>query len=99
MSKKNSILNEAGITTEGKLVYKGVYRFFETNGVPLDVLFECIDKKDGVVSWVDFYKEAKYAGMEHDRILSKLEEAICDIWGKDFFKVVEGGLNSIFGVE
>ncbi len=50
-----------------------------------------------MVSWVDFYKEARYAGMEHDRILSKLEEAICDVWGKDFYEVVESRLNDVFG--
>ena len=96
MKKNNSMLFCVGQTEEGIPIYGGVFHFYETEGVPLDTLFECIKRKNAIVSWVDFYKEALLAGMEHSRILSKLEEAVCDVWGKDFYSVVEDRLNIIF---
>lgn len=87
------MLERVGINEQGQSVYKGVYRFHETVGLPLDSIFECFARKDSVVSWIDFYLEALSAGMKHDRILSKLEEAISDVWGADFYCVVRDRLN------
>lgn len=81
-----------GTTTDGKTVCKGIYKFYETNGIPLDILFDLLDKNGVMVSWRDFYVEAISAGMEHNRIISKLEEPICDVWGKKFFDLVKEGL-------
>jgi hypothetical protein len=94
--KKNSMLFCVGETEEGAPIYGGVFHFYETEGVPLDTLFECIKRKSALVSWIDFYKEASLAGMTHDRILAKLEEAVCDVWGKEFYSVVEDKLNLVF---
>jgi hypothetical protein len=83
---------QVGQTTDGKAVCKGIFKFYETNGIPLDVLFDLLDKQDIMISWCDFYIEAISAGMEHNRIISKLEEPICDVWGKKFFDVVKENL-------
>lgn len=89
MSKKNPIICPAGETEDGKIAYKGVYRFYETTGVPLDILFDCIARKNAVVSWYHFYTEASAAGMEYSRILSKIEEAVCDVWGNEYMTEIK----------
>lgn len=93
---KHSLFKCVGTTEDGKPVYKGVFKFFETMGLPLDSLFYCILQKGAAVSWIDFYKEARIAGMEHDRILSKLEESVCDVWGEEYWNVVKKNLNLVF---
>ena len=98
MSKDpESMLECTGMTTDGKRVIGGVYQFYETTGLPLDVIFEHLRIKNSVVNWIYFYKDAIAAGMKHQRILSKLEESICDVWGKVFSDEVKDKLNLIFG--
>jgi hypothetical protein len=91
--KKDSLLERIGSTVDGKALYKGVYRFYETEGLPLDILFDLLDQKNSMVSWLHFYEEAILNGMKHDRIISKLEESICDVWGKAFFDIVKSNLD------
>lgn len=86
-----------GKTTEGKPVISGVYRAFETHGLPLDLLLEQLNEKGLVPSWPDFYVEALSAGMKHERILSKLEPALLDVYGRDFKNEVIRRLNALKG--
>ena len=62
----------------------GVFRYYETIGLPLDVLFDCLRQKGAVPDWLCFYFEAIKAGMQHDRILAKLEPALSDAFGGEF---------------
>ena len=97
MSRKpKTYLKQTGQTPEGKPVYTGVYRFYETHGLPLDVILGLFNEKDWLPDWIDFYQSARKAGMEHDRILSKLEEAISDSFGKEFSDHVIFTLGNIF---
>lgn len=77
-----------GKTTDGTLVVAGVFRCYETTGLPIDVILECLRQKNMVPDWLTFYVEALRAGMKHERIVSKLDSAISDIYGKNFKDVV-----------
>lgn len=94
--KQNSLLYQSMVSTDGKPVYAGTYKFFETNGLPLDILFSCFKEKGWIPDWIDFYLSAMSAGMEHKRIISKLEEAISDSFGKEWTNQVISRLNQIF---
>ena len=94
--KKKHYLKQVAVTTDGKQVFAGLYKFYETVGLPLDVLLHCFQEKNTLPDWVDFYTSALAAGMEHDRILSKLEEAISDSFGKEFSDHVILTLGKIF---
>lgn len=96
-NKNKTGLYQTGITTDDKSVMAGCFTFYETQGLPLDVLFTTFIMKGWVPDWIDFYKSALAAGMEHDRILSKLEEAVSDSFGKEWTEVVILRLNQIFG--
>lgn len=77
-------LLSAGTTTDGKRVVSGVYRFFETHGLPLDVVLTLLREDNAVPCWLSFHREARTAGMRHERILAKLDEAVCDAYGGAF---------------
>ena len=78
------MLRITGKTETGTLVISGVFRFFETTGIPLDSLFDCFKQRNMIPDWISFYLEAVEAGMKRDRILSKLEPAIIDSYGPEF---------------
>ena len=78
------MITQTGITPEGKPVVAGVYRFFETHGIPLGDLLGLLNDRGCVPDWLSLYDEALAAGMKRDRILSKIEEASCDGYGADF---------------
>jgi alanyl-tRNA synthetase len=97
MNRKNKhLLKQVAVTTDGKKVLSGLYKFYETVGLPLDVLLHCFQEKNALPDWVDFYTSALAAGMEHERILSKLEEAVSDSFGKEFSDHVISTLGKIF---
>ena len=96
MKKSKSQLFQTGITKDGIPVMGGVFKFYETQGVPLDtILFAAIDQK-WIPDWIDFYKSATLAGMKHDRVISKLEEGISDSFGSEIASIVISKLNSLF---
>lgn len=77
------MIHRTGTTPEGHPVYGGVFRFYETHGLPLDVVFDLIKQRGGYVDWLDYYLDARKAGMKHERIISKLDETISDSFGPE----------------
>lgn len=69
---------------DGLGVVDGVYRFYETHGIPLDVLFEALREHHLVPDWTSFLQEASSAGMKKSRVLSMLEFALSDTYGAAF---------------
>ncbi len=92
----NNFIEVIGETTDGKGVVDGVWKTFETYGLPLDIIFDVCLQKGCIPDWILLYKQMRISGMEHGRILSKLEEAINDSFGKDFCGVVISRLDQIF---
>jgi hypothetical protein len=97
--KNNSGIFPIGKTTDGKIVVDGVWEMYETHGLPLDIIFSICMEKDWVPSWIDIYLQMKKSGMDHDRILSKLEESISDSFGKEFCMTVISKLELIFEIK
>jgi len=87
MRKQNPI-DIIGETTDDKIVVKGLFKMYDTLGLPLEVMFDELQAKGIVPSWIDFYNEAKEAGWKHKTIISRLSESIFDVWGKDFRDMV-----------
>lgn len=97
MSRKpKTQLKQTGITPEGKPIYSGLYRFYETHGFPLDAILTCFKNQGYLPDWIDFYLTAREAGMSRERVFSKLEEAISDSFGKEFSDHVIFTLGEIF---
>jgi hypothetical protein len=97
MSHKDiSVIFAIGATTDNKVLVAGVWKFYETYGLPLDVILSLCIEKNWMPCWMTLYRDMLSAGMQHQRILSKLEEAISDSFGKAFCDVVISRLNNIF---
>ena len=84
-----------GKTEDDKDVVRGVYRFFETEGVPLDVIFEILESKKAIPDWIAFVKEAIAAGMKSSRVISMLDTAISDSYGQEMRNVVISKLQHV----
>lgn len=81
-----------GRTKDNKNVVAGVYKFYESVGLPLADIFAFLKSKQCIPSWLHFCQEAINAGMNINRIINKLEEPLVDIYGGAFTKIV---LNTI----
>lgn len=82
------MIETAGKTVDGLIVVKGVYSFYETNGMPLDVLFETLRNRGMIPDWGAFVLEAVEAKMKPARIISMLDPAIADSYGSHVRDVV-----------
>lgn len=82
------MLTLVGETLEGHKIVSGIYRFYETTGLPLDVTLEFLRAREMVPDWPAFILEAVEAGMSPERALSMLDAAIADSYGSTFRDVV-----------
>ena len=89
------MIEVVGKTPEGHRVVKGVFSFYETEGIPLDVLFDTLKDKGAIPDWPTFVLEAVEAGMKVPRILSMLDTAIADSYGPTLRDVVLFRLRSM----
>jgi len=85
-----------GKTPEDKSVVDGIWKSYETHGLPLDSIFDVCIHKGWIPDWHALYIQMIASGMGHERILSKLEEAINDSFGKEFGDVVISRLDQFF---
>jgi alanyl-tRNA synthetase len=96
--KKNSI-KIVGKTEDGRNVVSGLFRIFDTRGLPLEVLFDQCEEHGMVPSWRHFYEEARSYGWKHKTIMSRLTGALTDIYGEEYCNVVLERLETIYGPE
>jgi hypothetical protein len=94
--KTKNLITIVGETSDGKQVVDGIWKTFETHGIPLDNIFDLCIHKGWMPDWTMLYEQMRNSGMEHGRILSKLEEAINDSFKQDFCAVVIFRLEQTF---
>lgn len=100
MARRKQLLQQVGIvpypyilnSPEGAIgptpVFKGLYRFSETEGIDLPSLLIIFREKGWGVCWTSYYEEALEAGMKHGRVMVRLEMAIADAYGPSHRDVV-----------
>ena len=91
------MIEEAGKTSDGRGVVRGVYRLHETSGIPVDVILEGIRDRGMLPDWQSFVVEAVEAGMSLKRAIAKLEPAIVDVFGSEMRDVAVARLST--GIE
>lgn len=72
----------------GLKVVSGVFKLFDTSGLPLTDLFEYLKQNNFIPSWNHFYEEAKKSGWKDKTIFSRLSEALEDVYGLEFKNIV-----------
>lgn len=77
---KRQLPYQSGITTDGKPVIAGIFRFTETTRLPLADILSGIESRKAVPDWIALYDEMRSAdpNRKEDRILSTIEAAIKD---------------------
>lgn len=78
------MLRIVGKTEDGKLVMAGLYRVYETHGLPFVVIFGALERLNAVPDWCALIREAMAAGVKLDRVVGKFADAISDVWGPEF---------------
>jgi hypothetical protein len=87
------MFTKVGQTVDGTDTFSGVFKFYETHGMPFEVLLGIMKDMNRMPSWLHLYDEALAAGMQHKRIQSMLDSPICDVYGPKFRDVVLERLN------
>ena len=83
---KKKLFYITGITPEGRYTISGVYNFYETYGMPLDMIFEKLFfEMNCCPDWKVFYNDARKAGISHSKIITKIEEALKYVIKKETF--------------
>lgn len=77
-----------GETTDGKSVVSGVFKMYDTLGLPLADIFEQLSLRNMLPSFPHLYNEAIAAGWKHKTILLRLREALGDVYGSEFAEEV-----------
>lgn len=71
---KKLLIKPCGLTVEGRIVYCGLFKFQDTFGLPLLLVWKCIKDHDGIVAWDEYYKEALSHGWKKEKILAGIRE-------------------------
>ena len=77
-----------GKSTDGQLIVSGVFKLFDTCGLPLEDVFQQCAKKNYLPSWTHFYEEAIKAGWKHKTIITKLKSSMIEAYEDEWVKVV-----------
>lgn len=91
----NGMLKLEGKTVDGKLVFSGVYRLYETHGIPFNAIFESLDQRGALPDWVALIREARAAGVKPGRAIAKIHDAVSDVFGPKIQAVVIGTLEKV----
>ena len=66
----------------------GLFLFYDTFGVPFEVIFDECRAAQVMPSWRHLYRDARQAGWSHQRILARLWESLGDVYGGEFRDIV-----------
>ena len=86
------VMQVTGKTVEGQPVVKGLFRLFDSSGIPLSDIFNQCRLSGIQPDWQQFVKEATEAGWKMKTVKTRMSEALNDSHGKDYRDVVMGRL-------
>lgn len=72
----SALIESYGVTTEGKPVVRGIFRFFETTGLPLSMCLDECWTRGLVPGWLELEKEMQGPGVKAPRV--KIAAAVRD---------------------
>lgn len=76
---------QIGKTEDNKKVINNVFKMYNSYGLPLNTLFEVLDMNNYIPCWITFNEDALKAGWTQKTIIARLEDAILDVYGKQFY--------------
>jgi alanyl-tRNA synthetase len=88
-------MNLSGKTEDNKNVISGVFKFYDTVGLPLPDVLNYLKDNNLVCDWEDFINTAKKSGWKKSTLISRVKEAIQDSYNdwnefnEKFIKLVD----------
>jgi len=82
---KKQLVKIVGKTSDDRLVLSGLFRFAETYGLPLEIIFQLLKDNNMIPSWSHLLEEAKKAQVNMERFKRRLQDNIVDIYGRDYY--------------
>ena len=73
----------------GQKVLSGVFEFYDSKGFPLPDLFDYLKSHNCIPCWVSFVRSSKESGWRKKTVLSRVKEAIIDVYGIKFWTEFE----------
>jgi len=86
-----------GLSEDNKQVVDGVFKLFDSTGLPLDVIFDQCKENNMVPSWIHFYEDALRQGWKYKTIFNRLETNVSDVWGRDYYNEIKTRLDKYIG--
>ena len=81
-------MNQVGVTPDGIKIVDGIFKMFDTLGLPLADLFELCEARGMWPSMPHFYADAMEAGWKHKTVILRLREALGDVKGTEYAEEV-----------
>lgn len=92
-------LRVVGKTTDGRPVVGGFFRVVSSEGIPLEVVLQVLDKGGQVPDWYGFWKEALSSGWKPGPTVTKIETAVGEVLGPKVREQVSEVLQFLLRVE
>ena len=65
-------------------MWKGVFEVTSSMGLPLIIVLTLFKDRGYVVDWIDYYESALKHGMQSERVLSRIESDVSDVYGAEY---------------
>jgi len=70
-----------GQTEDGLLVVRGVFRLFDTYGVPLDITIDRLRQEGLMPDWLWLFDQMVQSGWHRERSYRRLLQVVGDVYG------------------
>lgn len=71
-----------------------VFPWVDQVGLPLDVIVDRLRDRDMMVDWINFFQDALQAGWKPERVFSKLDSVVRDVYGPDWANAWRKGMRA-----
>jgi|10_taG_2_1085330.scaffolds.fasta_scaffold08172_3 hypothetical protein len=84
-----------GRTTDGKVVMTGLFKLYNSRGMPLEDILENCKDHNIVIDWIAFYREARDKGWTMDTFVRLLSDPLTDVYDSEYRDTVISTLKTI----
>lgn len=98
-NKNLSGIKVVGVTTDGRPVVGGLFPLVSSEGIPLEVVIQQLDKEGRVPDWYGFWKDAMSSGWNPGSTVTKIESSVGEVLGPKVREQVSEVLRFLLEIE
>jgi len=69
-------------------VVGGIFKLFETFGLPLDIIFDLCKRNNLVIDWIDFFEWSQKVGWSQKTLFNRIEHPLIDVYGTEYTTII-----------